>query len=156
MVNILCFFVHLEDWFLSTQPLLKNMRWLSYGMSVREWLIYIWRYIFSHICWSIGPHFKSSVDTLNMSSVCRLLCRLTPPMCLNFLGLIHLDSHVTHSQNIQETAYTLVRTPLCNDMHTCITYHCCALTDRGVRAVLDYHYNVRSQYNLTEVTRWRF
>ena len=38
----------------------------------------------------------------------RLLCRLTPPMCLNFLGLIHLDSHVTHSENIRETAYTLV------------------------------------------------
>uniref|UniRef100_A0A7E4ZU73 LMBR1 domain-containing protein 2 n=1 Tax=Panagrellus redivivus TaxID=6233 RepID=A0A7E4ZU73_PANRE len=24
-----------------------------------------------------------------------LLCRLTPPICLNFLGMIHLDSHIT-------------------------------------------------------------
>ena len=23
------------------------------------------------------------------------LCRLTPPLCLNFLGLIHMDSHIT-------------------------------------------------------------
>ena len=29
-------------------------------------------------------------------------------MCLNFLGLIHLDSHVTHTENLFETSYTLV------------------------------------------------
>lgn len=37
-----------------------------------------------------------------------MLCRLTPPLCLNFLGLIHLDSHVTKNANIEETAYTKV------------------------------------------------
>ncbi|XP_074642246.1 G-protein coupled receptor-associated protein LMBRD2-like isoform X2 [Tubulanus polymorphus] len=37
-----------------------------------------------------------------------LLCRLTPPMCLNFLGLIHLDSHITKSQDLVETAYTRI------------------------------------------------
>jgi len=39
--------------------------------------------------------------------LCRLLCRLTPPICLNFLGLIHMDSHVIHSQ-ILETSYTSI------------------------------------------------
>lgn len=38
----------------------------------------------------------------------RLLCRLTPPLCLNFLGLIHLDSHITKDEDIVETAYTKV------------------------------------------------
>ena len=38
----------------------------------------------------------------------RMLCRLTPPMCLNFLGLIHLDSHVTRGFDIEETSYTKV------------------------------------------------
>ena len=38
-----------------------------------------------------------------------MLCRLTPPLCLNFLGLIHLDSHVIKDSRIQETAYTHVR-----------------------------------------------
>ncbi|GIX73917.1 g-protein coupled receptor-associated protein LMBRD2 [Caerostris extrusa] len=35
-------------------------------------------------------------------------CRLTPPLCLNFLGLIHLDSHVTKNSNIEETSYTKI------------------------------------------------
>ena len=38
----------------------------------------------------------------------RLLSRLTPPLCLNFLSLIHLDSHVTRAHDIVETAYTHV------------------------------------------------
>jgi len=37
-----------------------------------------------------------------------MLCRLTPPLCLNFLGLIHLDSHVTQEVNVVETAYTKI------------------------------------------------
>jgi len=36
-----------------------------------------------------------------------LLCRLTPPLCLNFLSIIHMDSHVIQS-TIMETAYTQV------------------------------------------------
>ena len=36
-----------------------------------------------------------------------LLCRLTPPLCLNFLSLIHMDSHVIHSP-VMETAYTRI------------------------------------------------
>ena len=40
----------------------------------------------------------------------RLLCRLTPPLCLNFLGLIHMDTHVTQQQGLEETTYTQVHT----------------------------------------------
>lgn len=36
-----------------------------------------------------------------------LLCRLTPPMCLNFLGLIHMDSHII-KKRISETYYTQI------------------------------------------------
>jgi hypothetical protein len=39
-----------------------------------------------------------------------LLCRLTPPICLNFLGLIHMDSHIVGDnvgeRSVTETAYT--------------------------------------------------
>lgn len=38
---------------------------------------------------------------------CRLFCRLTPPLCLNFLGLIHMDSAISHQQK-EQTAYTSV------------------------------------------------
>ncbi|CAM9098925.1 unnamed protein product, partial [Lampetra fluviatilis] len=34
-----------------------------------------------------------------------LFCRLTPPLCLNFLGLIHIDTHISKHSHI-ETAYT--------------------------------------------------
>jgi len=37
-----------------------------------------------------------------------MLCRLTPPLCLNFLGLVHLDSHVTKQYNLQQTSYTQI------------------------------------------------
>ncbi|ODM93216.1 LMBR1 domain-containing protein 2 [Orchesella cincta] len=36
-----------------------------------------------------------------------LLCRLTPPLCLNMLSLFHLDSHVINKR-ILETSYTQV------------------------------------------------
>lgn len=37
----------------------------------------------------------------------RLLCRLTPPLCLNFLGLIHMDPAISHQDRIQ-TSYISV------------------------------------------------
>ena len=36
-----------------------------------------------------------------------LLCRLTPPLCLNFLSLVHMDSHVNTDAS-SETQYTRV------------------------------------------------
>jgi hypothetical protein len=35
-----------------------------------------------------------------------LLCRLTPPLCLNFLSILHLDSHVTQLRDGMETSFT--------------------------------------------------
>src|SRR5258705_9487687 len=37
----------------------------------------------------------------------RLLCRLTPPLCLNFLGLVHMDSHVIRDAT-PEACYTQI------------------------------------------------
>lgn len=54
----------------------------------------------------IAPHHQTNEYSLIFTGM--MLCRLTPPMCLNFLGLIHLDSHVTHTENLYETSYTLI------------------------------------------------
>ena len=35
------------------------------------------------------------------------MCRLTPPICLNFLGMVHLDSHITQVKDYGvETQFT--------------------------------------------------
>ncbi|KAL0979830.1 hypothetical protein UPYG_G00190360 [Umbra pygmaea] len=49
------------------------------------------------------PHHQTDAYSLQFSGM--LFCRLTPPLCLNFLGLIHMDSTISHQQRIQ-TAYT--------------------------------------------------
>ncbi|VDK69165.1 unnamed protein product [Litomosoides sigmodontis] len=41
----------------------------------------------------LDPHRMTDENSLLFSAI--LLCRLTPPMCLNVLGMIHLDSHIT-------------------------------------------------------------
>lgn len=51
-----------------------------------------------------GNH-QSDEYTLLFSGL--LLCRLTPPLCLNFLSIIHMDSYVIKS-SILETSYTQV------------------------------------------------
>ncbi|KAJ7994319.1 hypothetical protein DPEC_G00264640 [Dallia pectoralis] len=51
------------------------------------------------------PHHQTDAYTLQFSGM--LFCRLTPPLCLNFLGLIHMDSTISHQQRIQ-TAYTSI------------------------------------------------
>jgi len=53
----------------------------------------------------LAPNHQSDEYTLLFSGA--LLCRLTPPLCLNFLSLIHMDSHVIHDWE-EETAYTRV------------------------------------------------
>ena len=45
----------------------------------------------------------------NLLSNCRLLCRLTYALCLNFLAVIHLDGHVTGAVEQVETSFTKVR-----------------------------------------------
>lgn len=53
----------------------------------------------------LAPHHQTNEHSLIFSGM--LLCRLTPPMCLNFLGLIHMDSHII-KKRISETYYTQV------------------------------------------------
>lgn len=53
----------------------------------------------------LAPHHQTNEHSLIFSGM--LLCRLTSPMCLNFLGLIHMDSHIIKTR-IFETHYTQV------------------------------------------------
>lgn len=53
----------------------------------------------------LAPHHQTDEYSLIFSGM--LLCRLTPPMCLNFLGLIHMDSHIIKAR-LMETYYTQV------------------------------------------------
>lgn len=53
----------------------------------------------------LAPHHQTNEHSLIFSGM--LLCRLTPPMCLNFLGLIHMDSHII-KKRISETYYTQI------------------------------------------------
>ena len=57
----------------------------------------------------LAPHHQTDEYSLIFSGM--LLCRLTPPMCLNFLGLIHMDSHIIKAR-LMETYYTQVTSPL--------------------------------------------
>ncbi|CAI4228261.1 unnamed protein product [Auanema sp. JU1783] len=41
----------------------------------------------------LDSHKNTDENSLLFSAI--LLCRLTPPICLNFLGMVHLDSHIT-------------------------------------------------------------
>uniref|UniRef100_A0A668ANK0 LMBR1 domain containing 2a n=1 Tax=Myripristis murdjan TaxID=586833 RepID=A0A668ANK0_9TELE len=51
------------------------------------------------------PHHQTDAYSLQFSGT--LFCRLTPPLCLNFLGLIHMDSAISHQDRIQ-TSYTSI------------------------------------------------
>lgn len=53
----------------------------------------------------LAPHHQTNEHSLIFSGM--LLCRLTPPMCLNFLGLMHMDSHII-KQRVMETWYTQI------------------------------------------------
>lgn len=53
----------------------------------------------------LAPHHATNEHSLIFSGM--LLCRLTPPMCLNFLGMMHLDSHII-KKGIPETYYTQI------------------------------------------------
>uniref|UniRef100_A0A673K437 LMBR1 domain-containing protein 2-B-like n=1 Tax=Sinocyclocheilus rhinocerous TaxID=307959 RepID=A0A673K437_9TELE len=53
----------------------------------------------------LAPHHQTDAYSLQFSGM--LFCRLTPPLCLNFLGVIHMDSTISH-QTRQPTAYTSI------------------------------------------------
>eukprot|EP00066_Takifugu_rubripes_P029394 XP_011618660.1 PREDICTED: LMBR1 domain-containing protein 2-B-like [Takifugu rubripes] len=52
-----------------------------------------------------ASHHQTDAYSLQFSGM--LFCRLTPPLCLNFLGLIHMDSAISHQQK-EQTAYTSI------------------------------------------------
>ncbi|KAH9632190.1 hypothetical protein HF086_015222 [Spodoptera exigua] len=51
----------------------------------------------------LAPHHQTNEYSLIFSGM--MVCRLTPAMCLNFLSLIHMDSHVIKT-SVMETYYT--------------------------------------------------
>ncbi|XP_056289010.1 G-protein coupled receptor-associated protein LMBRD2B isoform X2 [Pseudoliparis swirei] len=53
----------------------------------------------------LASHHQTDAYSLQFSGM--LFCRLTPPLCLNFLGLIHMDSTISHQQK-EQTAYTSI------------------------------------------------
>ncbi|XP_017777102.1 PREDICTED: LMBR1 domain-containing protein 2 homolog isoform X2 [Nicrophorus vespilloides] len=53
----------------------------------------------------LAPHHQTNEYSLIFSGM--MLSRLTPPLCLNFLGLIHMDSHIIKKQ-VLETHYTQI------------------------------------------------
>ncbi|XP_008302158.1 LMBR1 domain-containing protein 2-B-like [Stegastes partitus] len=55
--------------------------------------------------YNLVPHHQTDAYSLQFSGM--LFCRLTPPLCLNFLGLIHMDSAVSHQDRIP-TSYTYI------------------------------------------------
>ena len=56
----------------------------------------------------LASHHQTDAYSLLFSGM--LFCPLTPPLCLNFLGLTHMDSSISH-QNTQPTATHLLWVP---------------------------------------------
>ncbi|XP_051923788.1 G-protein coupled receptor-associated protein LMBRD2B-like isoform X2 [Hippocampus zosterae] len=53
----------------------------------------------------LAPHHQTDAYSLQFSGM--LFCRLTPPLCLNFLGLIHMDPAVSQQDRLH-TSYTSI------------------------------------------------
>ncbi|XP_073951087.1 LMBR1 domain-containing protein 2 homolog isoform X2 [Choristoneura fumiferana] len=53
----------------------------------------------------VAPHHQTNEYSLIFSGM--MVCRLTPAMCLNFLSLVHMDSHVI-KEYVLETYYTQI------------------------------------------------
>ncbi|XP_069740640.1 G-protein coupled receptor-associated protein LMBRD2B isoform X2 [Narcine bancroftii] len=53
----------------------------------------------------LAAHQHTDAYSLLFSGM--LFCRLTPPLCLNFLGLMHMDTAISH-QAREQTAYTSI------------------------------------------------
>ncbi|XP_062984224.1 G-protein coupled receptor-associated protein LMBRD2 [Elgaria multicarinata webbii] len=54
----------------------------------------------------LASHHQTDAYSLLFSGM--LFCRLTPPLCLNFLGLTHMDSAFSQKHTDQQTAYTSI------------------------------------------------
>ena len=69
----------------------------------------------------LAPNHHSDEYTLLFSGA--LLCRITPPLCLNFLSLIHMDSHVIKSQVSLWCSKKLNVSILCFLFKNCTMFH---------------------------------
>ncbi|XP_013931797.1 PREDICTED: LMBR1 domain-containing protein 2 [Thamnophis sirtalis] len=54
----------------------------------------------------LASHHQTDAYSLLFSGM--LFCRLTPPLCLNFLGLTHMDAAISQRTTDQPTAYTSI------------------------------------------------
>lgn len=54
----------------------------------------------------LAPNHSTTEYSLVFSAT--LLSRLTSPLCYNFLGLVHLDSHITKDTDLIETQFTTI------------------------------------------------
>ncbi|CAG2116607.1 unnamed protein product, partial [Medioppia subpectinata] len=77
-------------------------RVLGYSFSIVS-IAYLCIRIFNY--YYLSAHHQTDEYSLIFCGM--LLCRLAPPLCLNYLGLIQLDSHITHITK-KETAFTQI------------------------------------------------
>ncbi|XP_034048190.1 G-protein coupled receptor-associated protein LMBRD2B [Thalassophryne amazonica] len=112
-----------ECTFFSTQPVLslfavfiqlaeKDYNYLYIEMACFITIFYLCTCVYSTVFrirvfnyYYFASHHQTDAYSLQFSGM--LFCRLTPPLCLNFLGLIHMDSTISHLQK-EQTAYTSI------------------------------------------------
>ncbi|XP_041756132.1 G-protein coupled receptor-associated protein LMBRD2B [Coregonus clupeaformis] len=112
-----------ECTFFSTQPVLslfavfiqlaeKDYNYLYIEMACFVTIFFLCVCVYSTVFrirvfnyYNLVPHHQTDAYSLQFSGM--LFCRLTPPLCLNFLGLIHMDASISHQERI-ETAYTSI------------------------------------------------
>ncbi|KAM9734443.1 G-protein coupled receptor-associated protein LMBRD2B-like, partial [Menidia menidia] len=112
-----------EVTFFSTRPVLslfavllqlaeRDYNYLYIEISCFVTIFYLCTCVFSTVFrirvfnyYYLAPHHQTDAYSLQFSGM--LFCRLTPPLCLNFLGLIHMDSAISHREKLQ-TAYTSI------------------------------------------------
>ncbi|KAJ3604917.1 hypothetical protein NHX12_026968 [Muraenolepis orangiensis] len=112
-----------ECTFFSTRPVLslfavfiqlaeKDYNYLYIEMACFITIFYLCTCVYSTVFrirvfnyYYFASHHQTDAYSLQFSGM--LFCRLTPPLCLNFLGLIHMDSAISQQNNL-ETAYTSI------------------------------------------------
>uniref|UniRef100_W5N502 LMBR1 domain containing 2a n=1 Tax=Lepisosteus oculatus TaxID=7918 RepID=W5N502_LEPOC len=112
-----------ECTFFSTRPVLslfavfiqlaeRTYNYLYIEMACFITIFFLCTCVYSTVFWIrvfnyyyLASHHQTDAYSLQFSGM--LFCRLTPPLCLNFLGLIHLDSTISH-QKKEQTAYTSI------------------------------------------------
>ncbi|KOB74351.1 LMBR1 domain-containing protein 2-like protein [Operophtera brumata] len=83
----------------------------------------------------LAPHHQTNEYSLIFSGM--MVCRLTPAMCLNFLSLVHMDSHVI-KEHVMETYYTQVSSRLAHDGVSPHAGHVPQLPQPGAHGLVRY------------------